>query len=242
MPSLESDSSHGTNAVEVLSTFPYHSNYVDLTALELHALSSAIDLHHVRKIAFIGSGPLPLSSLCLLQQLPSQSCKAGRDLTAAACPDNDAPRVSILNIDREAEAIHLSRALTEKLGPAVAKSMRFVCAAVGDSSTSTLAELQTCDVVFVAALVGTSAEEKTHILERVAAGMRGGSLMVVRTAKGLKGLLYPVRSPVLYVLPLFWLSLWMQEGVTGHLSDNEELTITADRSLISRSCRRGWRL
>lgn len=61
---LQTKNNLTNNAVQnLLSTFPYYSNYVDLTRLELAALQ-AVDPMPPQKIAFIGSGPMPLTSLC----------------------------------------------------------------------------------------------------------------------------------------------------------------------------------
>lgn len=220
----------------MLFTFPYHSNYVDLTALELRAISAAIDLSQIGRIAFIGSGPLPLSSICLLQQLPAQS--SNRYLNSNPSnrngTDNYAPELSILNIDRCSSAIDLSRNLASQIGGSIAKNMHFLHATAETSistsppvsslpGVSTFAEGKTgsaqnlglgdCDVVFLAALVGENVQAKRDMLEGFAARMRNGSVVVVRTAVGLKGLLYPVCLSLLLlsfrhyasvVVILFW--------------------------------------
>jgi hypothetical protein len=76
--------------------------------------------------------------------------------------------------------------------------MRFACLSVGKttSNKSLDLDLQSSDVVFLAALVGATIEEKKEILVNLAKKMRIGSVLVVRTAKGLRGVLYPV-SPIL---------------------------------------------
>jgi nicotianamine synthase len=48
------------------------------------------------------------------------------------------------------------------------------------------------DVVFLAALVGMSSQDKTQIIRNVVLGMKEGSLLCVRSAVDLRGLLYPV--------------------------------------------------
>lgn len=50
------------------------------------------------------------------------------------------------------------------------------------------------DVVYLAALVGTSGPEKRQILRDLVSKMKPGALVVVRSAWGLRGLIYPVRS------------------------------------------------
>jgi len=63
---------------------------------------------------------------------------------------------------------------------------------------SQITNLQGFDVVYLAALVGSSQSEKEDVMRRVVAQMREGALVVIRTSWGLRGLLYPVRvlSPV----------------------------------------------
>jgi nicotianamine synthase len=59
-----------------LGQFPYYENYQDLTHMELCAIH-AVNASPPRKIAFVGSGPLPLSSLCLCQALDKLRRTAG---------------------------------------------------------------------------------------------------------------------------------------------------------------------
>jgi nicotianamine synthase len=93
--SLISQSSADHIVYDRLLKFPYFSNYTDLTRLELAAIH-AIYPSPIRKIAFIGSGPLPLTSLQLLHTL--------------------SPNVEILNIDHDSAAISQSSRLRDKLG------------------------------------------------------------------------------------------------------------------------------
>jgi nicotianamine synthase len=147
-----------------LCTFPYHSNYVDLCNLECGAIT-AVTIGAPNKIAFIGSGPLPLTSFCVADRFPN---------------------AHIHNVDRDAEAIALSSELAKRQGYA---SMTFVHEDASDCTS-----LQDFDVVYVAALVGLYAEEKTAVLSEVARRMRKGSLLCVRSAHSLRALLYPVCS------------------------------------------------
>jgi hypothetical protein len=59
------------------------------------------------------------------------------------------------------------------------------------------AQLEECDlagfdVVYLAALVGTEQGEKEQLLADVEAKMREGSILVVRSARGLRKVLYAV--------------------------------------------------
>lgn len=128
-----------------------------------------------KKIAFIGSGPLPLSSLCLCQALDKAHGIAGS--------------TTVLNIDNSQQAIIQSNALAKKLGSS-AEGMQFLCQEAGSSDL----DLKHFDVVYLAALVGKTHEEKESVLVDIVRDMRVGSLLVIRTAHGLRTLLYPVWS------------------------------------------------
>ncbi|ORY06895.1 Nicotianamine synthase [Clohesyomyces aquaticus] len=188
----------------LLTTFPYHTNYLDLSALECSALeaflppssSTTTTLH----IAFLGSGPLPLTSYCMLDRYP---------------------HATVHNIDRSTDALRVSHSLTEILG--YAGRMTFQCldvslpltvttphyakngstmeneigvnAIIGNGEGKTEGESQDWgkfDIVFLAALVGTDTRSKLEILANVARALRPGTLVVVRSAWGLRGVLYPV--------------------------------------------------
>lgn len=50
-----------------LARFPYHQNYRDLARLEHHTIT-AVTSQPIRRVLFVGSGPLPLTSLLLDEQ------------------------------------------------------------------------------------------------------------------------------------------------------------------------------
>ncbi|KAK0629539.1 Nicotianamine synthase [Bombardia bombarda] len=159
---------------KLLESFPYYGNYEELAKLELNAILSASD-SAPKKIAFIGSGPLPLTSLCLLSAIVLQS----RPSTADEGP-------SVLNIDIDPNAIDVSTRLNHALGSR-GRGMHFSCAEAGSADQ----DLSEFDVVYVAALVGMSQADKEDIFIKVASSMRKGSLLVVRSSWGLRTLLYP---------------------------------------------------
>lgn len=93
----------------------------------------------------------------------------------------------MLNIDHNADAIDRSKELWKNLG-ATAENIHFNCVGADDSTIS----LEDYDVVYLAALVGNTQEQKEYLLRNVVRRMRKGSLVVVRSAHGLRRLLYPV--------------------------------------------------
>lgn len=197
---LSAESQTPDEVLARLQTFPYYDNYQELTRLELCAILSATKTPP-RRVAFIGSGPLPLTSLCLLQSLkqtaltstttgtlPTVSQDPAAPLpppSAVASAATETP-VVVLNIDYSAPAIAASLQLCLALGEA-GRGMEFVCADAS-SPTRDLAEF---DVVYMAALVGISQADKEAIVLKVAARMRPGALLVARSSWGLRTCLYP---------------------------------------------------
>lgn len=69
--------------------------------------------------------------------------------------------------------------------------MSFVCTSAGNPEV----DLTNFDVVYLAALVGSSQEEKEKVLVNVVKGMPVGALLVVRSADRLRRLMYPAFDP-----------------------------------------------
>ncbi|CAG8978493.1 hypothetical protein HYALB_00005068 [Hymenoscyphus albidus] len=204
-----------SQAEKELHSFPYYSNYVDLTRLELASLYG-IDPRPIRKVAFIGSGPLPLTSLCALEQLNAQLPRPNPKswsswFRSILKKDKKAKReeIEVLNIDHSSTAITISQKLCQNLGP-VAKGMSFHLGSaeseVSPPSSPSLSDkskpkdspssdLSDYDVVFLAALVGATQVEKETTLRSIVSRMRPGALLVVRSVAGMRGLCYPVFDP-----------------------------------------------
>ncbi|KAK6196900.1 hypothetical protein LQW54_011103 [Pestalotiopsis sp. IQ-011] len=199
----------------LLRSFPYFQNYVELARLELCALR-AVEPQTPRHIAFLGSGPLPLTSICLLRLLrggeadgienddedgdrdsghhqtpppATQNKEPDYDTNSSSSSsgsDPEKPRPCVVNVDRDAAALAVSQALCARLGP-WSRGMAFQ-----ESEARLASGLEGFDVVFLAALVGASARDKEDVVVAVARRMRPGALMVVRSAHGLRTVLYPV--------------------------------------------------
>ena len=95
--------------------------------MELNALESVAPSEALNKFAVIGSGPLPLTSLCIFQALKDRNCV-------------------VHNVDKDATAISQSTKLCCTLG-FTEEAICFKCA---DALLNTL-DLYQFDVVFVAA-------------------------------------------------------------------------------------------
>jgi nicotianamine synthase len=149
------------------AAFPYRRNYEQLARLELHALAGVGHrVEATRRVCFVGGGPLPLSAILLC-----------RTLTAG-----------VTVVDRDVEAVRLSRQLVDRL----AAAERITVVLSDAASASNMAHATAgCDVVVVAALVGTTREEKRSALNAIGTSIEPGTYVVIRSADGLRSLLYP---------------------------------------------------
>uniref|UniRef100_A0A8I6Y158 Nicotianamine synthase n=1 Tax=Hordeum vulgare subsp. vulgare TaxID=112509 RepID=A0A8I6Y158_HORVV len=159
------------NALDHLGMFPYYSNYINLSKLEYELLARYVPGGIApARVAFIGSGPLPFSSYVLAARHLPDAMSDKYDLCGAA---ND-------------RASKLFRADKD-----VGARMSFHTADVADLT----GELAAYDVVFLAALVGMAAEDKAKVIAHLGAHMADGAALVVRSAHGMRGFLYPIVDP-----------------------------------------------
>ncbi|NED94882.1 methyltransferase domain-containing protein [Phytoactinopolyspora alkaliphila] len=142
-----------------LALFPYLDNYRRLSQLEATVLRAAAR-RPLGSVAFVGSGPLPLSSLFLAQNLEAR----------------------VDGIDCDASAISAARRLTAALN---AGGLRFHHVDAAD------ADLSGYDAVVIAALVGTTSAEKAAMLRTLRPRMDPECILLMRSARGLRTLLYP---------------------------------------------------
>ncbi|RLN17112.1 hypothetical protein C2845_PM02G44190 [Panicum miliaceum] len=158
------------NPLDHLHRFPYYRNYIDLSHLENDLLARHVPGLAPARVAFVGSGPLPFSSLVL----------AARHLPGALFD----------NYDRCAAANERARKLV-RADAGLSARMSFRTADVADLTE----ELAEYDVVFLAALVGVAAEDKARVVAHLGRHMAPGAALVVRSAHGARGFLYPVVDP-----------------------------------------------
>ncbi|KAI9647380.1 hypothetical protein NHQ30_003765 [Ciborinia camelliae] len=183
-------------AHRILSTFPYDKNYEHLTRFELAAISSTgFVLSPSTTVAFIGSGPMPLTSLCVLSALSSSNhmaCTLSPDLSDPIPTPPQSPMATptsptvVVNIDSNPTANSQAENLCSSLGGLPATGMKFVTGMAGSDDL----DLSGYDIVWLAALVGGIQEEKEVILKNIVAKMKKGSLLVLRGAWGLRSVLY----------------------------------------------------
>lgn len=149
------------------AAFPYFGNYEQLARLELHALAGAGHRPEAtRGVCFVGGGPLPLSAILLRRALPAQ----------------------IRIVDRDMEAVEVSRSLVGRVVPAERID---IVLADATSAPDMARAVVDCDVVVVAALVGTTRAQKRAALRAIGASVEPGTYVVIRSADGLRSLLYP---------------------------------------------------
>jgi nicotianamine synthase len=144
-----------------LRAFPYFGNYDHLTRLEYHTVLG-ITGYAPRRMLFVGSGPLPMTSLLL-------AIRHGHG--------------EIDNIDVDPEAAWLA---TEVAGALGISGLRFRCADVRACT-----DVADYDMVCLAALVGSNSDDKSRVMAHLYQHMRPGALLLARSAHSLRTLLYP---------------------------------------------------
>ncbi|XP_058113147.1 nicotianamine synthase-like [Magnolia sinica] len=149
-----------------LNLFPYYTNYVKLAGLEYGILSENGVLQP-KRVAFVGSGPMPLTSIIMAIHHMKTTRFDNYDIDESA--NNLARR--ILATDDE-----------------LAKRMEFKTSDVMDVRE----ELGEFDCIFLAALVGMTKEEKVKVVGHLRKYMKGGGILLVRSANGARGFLYPI--------------------------------------------------
>jgi nicotianamine synthase len=154
-----------------LGRFTYLSNYEQLIRLELQTLAAAGYVPSPdSRVCFLGGGPLPMSALLLHRELGG----------------------AVDIVDSEPRAASIARRLLDRLAPG--PGLRVVLADA--MCAADMAEhLAGCDVVVVAALVGQSRSQKRAVLRAVGRALHSGGYLAIRSANGLRSLLYPVVEP-----------------------------------------------
>ncbi|XP_022156409.1 probable nicotianamine synthase 4 [Momordica charantia] len=152
------------NPLENLSIFPYYSNYLKLAHLEF----SILERHaQPSKVAFVGSGALPFTSIIMASKYLPATEFHNFDVD----PSANAKAAALVAGDRDLE-----------------RRMVFHTADIMEVT----GELRGFQVVFLAALVGMEREEKVKVIEHLGKNMGGGALLMLRSAYGARAFLYPV--------------------------------------------------
>ncbi|XP_062026238.1 nicotianamine synthase-like [Rosa rugosa] len=149
-----------------LNLFPYYGNYVLLANLENKILNDS-GVVHPNKVAFIGSGPMPLTSIVMATHHMKSAHFDNFDIDDKA--NEVARRIVASDADLE-------------------KRMKFETRDI----MKVRERLAEYDCIFLAALVGMNKEDKVKILGHIRKYMKDGSFLLVRSAKGARAFLYPV--------------------------------------------------
>lgn len=146
--------------------------------MELNTIASVVKGPMPKKYAVLGSGPLPMTSICILRAMR-----------------NGGEAVSVNNFDCDPWAISKSLNLCCHIGYSK-EEIDHHCVNVESEDYN----LRSFHVVYLASLVGITSETKHRAIIRVTKQMSPGALLVLRSAHSLRSLLYPVRplqcSPV----------------------------------------------
>lgn len=149
-----------------LTLFPYYGNYVKLANYENKILKEN-GVVHAKKVAFVGSGPLPLSSIIM------------------ATHHMGSTHFDNFDIDEKANEV-ASKIVASDV--ALEKRMKFVTQDIMEVKE----RLGQYDCIFLAALVGMSREAKVKILGHIRKYMKKEGVLLVRSAKGARAFLYPI--------------------------------------------------
>ncbi|KAK9077011.1 hypothetical protein SSX86_005346 [Deinandra increscens subsp. villosa] len=163
------------NPLHHLNVFPYYSNYLKLSQLEYDILTRhySTDQHHVvapKRVAFIGSGPLPLTSIVLAT--------------------HHLKNTYFHNYDIDDSANSLASRLVSP-DPDLSQRMFFHSTDIMDVTD----DLKEYDVVFLAALVGMDINDKVKVIQHLAKYMAPGAVLMLRSAHGARAFLYPIVEP-----------------------------------------------
>lgn len=148
--------------------FPYYENYILLVKFEMDSLKAYCPNLCVSRVAVIGSGPLPLTTVEMLKHLPES--------------------VVVTNFDHSEEAIELSTVVVSYNKNLYVKQRTAL--------EITAEDLAGVNLVHLAALVGIRDDEKRNVIEHLYNVMEPGSVLMARSALGLKTLLYKRLSTV----------------------------------------------
>ncbi|CAA0299372.1 unnamed protein product [Arabidopsis thaliana] len=158
------------NPLHHLNLFPYYNNYLKLSKLEFDLLEQNLNGFVPRTVAFIGSGPLPLTSVVLASSHLKDSIFHNFDIDPSA---------------------NMVAARLVSSDPDLSQRMFFHTVDIMDVTES----LKGFDVVFLAALVGMDKKEKVKVIEHLKKHMSPGALLMLRSAHGPRAFLYPIVEP-----------------------------------------------
>ncbi|XP_027339340.1 nicotianamine synthase-like [Abrus precatorius] len=154
------------NPLNHMKLFPYYSNYLKLTHLEFTMLTKHCT-QVPTQLAFVGSGPLPLTTIMLATHYLKHTCFHNYDMDPLA----NAKAYDLVSSD-----------------PDLSKRLFFHTSDIVNVTSG----LKEYNVVFLAALVGMDKKEKAKVINHLAKHMGHGAILLLRSAHGARAFLYPV--------------------------------------------------
>ncbi|XP_010544204.1 PREDICTED: nicotianamine synthase 3 [Tarenaya hassleriana] len=162
--------SFNDNPLHHLDVFPYYTNYLKLSKLEFDLLTQHLNCSLPKTVAFVGSGPLPLTSIVLARFHLKDT--------------------TFHNFDVDPSANSLASRLVSS-DPDLSQRMFFHTTDIMDVTE----RLKDFDVVFLAALVGMDKADKVKVIEHLQKHMAPGAVLMLRSAHGPRAFLYPIVEP-----------------------------------------------
>ncbi|KOM53022.1 hypothetical protein LR48_Vigan09g168100 [Vigna angularis] len=147
------------NPLNHMKLFPYYSNYLKLSHLEFTMLTTHCTQQVPSQLAFVGSGPLPLTSIILATHYLRQTCFHNYDIDLLA----NVKAHSLVSSD-----------------PDLSKRMFFHTNDILNVSNG----LKDYNVVYLAALVGMDHKDKAEVIKHLAKFMAPGAILLLRSAHG----------------------------------------------------------
>lgn len=148
---------------EALQEFPYLENYNRIIAREVGLIeASGLSLAAGYRMLAIGSGPLPLTALQFY-------ARTG---------------VLVDQLDSHGPSLELGRQ--------VSRALQLPGEYIHDAAERVTLPASKYDVVFVAVLAGGSHGEKQSIVDNVLPSLKDKGRLLLRSAKGARGVIYPV--------------------------------------------------
>nr|GEY31436.1 nicotianamine synthase, S-adenosyl-L-methionine-dependent methyltransferase [Tanacetum cinerariifolium] len=161
------------NPLHHLNIFPYYSNYLKLGRLEYDILNkhySTTTQKTPKRVAFVGSGPLPFTSTVLASYHLKDTTFHNYDIDSM----ENSMTSRLVSVDHD-----------------LSKRMVFHTADIMDVTD----DLKNYDVIFLAALVGMNIHDKNKVIQHLAKYMASGAILMLRSAHGAHAFLYPVVDP-----------------------------------------------
>lgn len=158
------------NPIDHIDLFPAYTTYLNVTRIEFDLLTQHTT-HVPTKIAFVGSGPMPLSSIIMAKF--------------------HLPNTTFHNFDIDSEANALASRLVSR-DPDLSQRMIFHTADILNMTTESLREY---DLVFLAALVGLDKEAKVKAIGHLEKHMAPGAHLLLRSGHGLRSFICQYVDP-----------------------------------------------